>query len=62
MSHTSTDDFTEKQRKNKIQMMMTNTKRKLRNLKTVMKVLIISKLQILCVMIVLSRQTEKNKH
>ena len=33
----------------KLQMMMTNTRSKLRNFKTVMKLLIIMKLQILCV-------------
>ena len=58
MSHTSPDDFTEKNTK-KIQMMMTNTRRKLRNFKTVMKVLIIMKLKILCVMIVLSKKKTK---
>ena len=52
MSHTSPDDFTEKFSK-KLQIMMTNTRRKLRNFKAVMKVLIIMNLQILCVMIVL---------
>ena len=60
-SHTSPDDFTEKNDK-KLQIMMTNTRRKLRKFKKVMKVLIILKLQILCVMIVLSRQPKKKKH
>ena len=55
MSHTSTDDFKKENKDKKIQMIMMNTSSKLRNFKTVMKVLIIWKLQILCVMIVLSR-------
>ena len=61
MSHTSRDDFIEKVRYKKILMMMTNTRSKLQNLKTVMKVLIIMKLQILCVVIVLSRQPKNKK-
>ena len=62
MSHTSPDGFTEKRKTKKILMMMTNPRRKLRKFKTVMKVLIILKLQILCVMILLSRQQKNNKH
>ena len=46
----------------KILMTMTNTKRILQNIKTVMKVLIILKSQILCVMKVLSTQPRKKKH
>ena len=42
--------------------MMTNTKRILRNTKTVMNVLIILNLQILCVMKILSTQPKKNKY
>ena len=62
MSHTSPDDFTEKRKTKKILMMMTNTRRKLQKSKMVMKLLMTLKLQILCVMIVLSRQPKKKKH
>ena len=62
MSHTSPDDFTGKKMTKTILMMMTNTRRKLRKIKTVMKVLIMMKHQILCGMIVLSRQPNKDKH
>ena len=53
MSHTSPDNFTEKQMTKNLQITMTNTRRKIRKFKKVMKVLIIMKLQILCVIIVL---------
>ena len=63
MSHTNLDDLTEKKQKTKkLQIIMTNTGRKLRKFKKVMKVLIILKHQILCVMIVLLRQPKKEKH
>ena len=62
MSHISQDDFTAKSKDTKILMKITNTKRILRNIRTVMKVLIIMKLQILCTMIVLTIQPEKKKH
>ena len=41
MSHTSPDDFTEKKTTKKLQIMMTNTRRKHQKLRKVMKVLII---------------------
>ena len=59
MSHTSPDHLNEKRKTKKILMTMTNTRRKLRNFKTVMKVLIILKLQIPWVMILLSRQPHR---
>ena len=63
MSHTSRDDLIGKTKSEKKTLtMMTNTRRKIRNFKTVMKVLIIKKLQILCVVIVLSRQPKNKKH
>ena len=62
MSHIFPDEFTEKINDKKIQIMMTNTKRKHQKLKKVMKVLIIMKHHILFVMIVLSRQPKKEKH
>ena len=61
MSHTSPDHFTKKNEK-KLQIMMTNKKRKLRKFKKVMKVLIILKLRILCVMIILLGHPKKEKH
>ena len=62
MSHICPDEFTEKINDKKIQIMMTNTRRKLRKFKMVLKVLTIPKLKILCVIIVLSRQPKKKKH
>ena len=62
MSHNSPENSTQKRKNGKILMMMTNTRRKLRKFKTVMKVLIILKLQILCVMMLLSRQPRKKKN
>ena len=62
MSHTSRDYCIENRKTQKTLMMMTNTKMRLRNIKTVMNLLIILKLQTLCVMIVLSRQSTKKKH
>ena len=47
MSHTSPDDFTGKTNGKKLQITMTNTRRKLQKFKKVMKVLIIMKLQII---------------
>ena len=44
MSYTSRDDFIEKAKDKRKLMMMTNTKRNIRNIRTVMKVLIILKL------------------
>ena len=58
-SHTNRDDYIEKFKDIKIPMTMTNTERVLRNIKMVMKVLIILKLQILHVMKVLSTQTNR---
>ena len=46
----------------KIQTMMTNTKKILENIRMVMNVLIILKLQILCVMKVLSTTTQKIRY
>ena len=60
MSHTIPDDFTEITKDKK--KMMTNIGRKLQNFKAIMKVLRILKLQIVCVMIVLSRNPNKKKH
>ena len=51
MSHTRGDNFIDKTKDEKILMMMMNTKRKLRNFRTVIKVLTILKLQIPFVMI-----------
>ena len=62
MSHTSLDDFTGKTNTKQLQITMTNTGRKLRKFKKVMKELIILKVQILCVMIELSRQPKREKH
>ena len=62
MSHTSRDAFIEKMKAEKKLTMMKNTRRKLQNFKTVMKVLIILKLQILYVVILLSKQPKKKKH
>ena len=62
MSHTSQDDSIAKAKDKKNQMMTKNIKRILRKFKTVMNVLIIIKLQILCVMKVLSRQPNNKKH
>ena len=59
MSYTSPDDFTEKQMTKELQIMMKNTRRKLRKFKKVMRVLIILKHYILCVMIVFSKQPKK---
>ena len=56
MSHTSPDDFTGKTHDKKLQIMMKNTRRKVRKFKKVLKVLIIMKPQILCMMIALSIQ------
>ena len=61
MSHTSPDGFTEKITKI-LQIMMTKTRGKLRKFGKIMKLLMILKLQIFCVMIVLSRQPKKKKH
>ena len=62
MSHTSPDGFTEKKMAKQLQIMMNKTRRKLRKFKKVMKVLIILKLQIIFVIIELSRQPKKEKH
>ena len=53
MSHTIPDDFTDNNNNNKLQIIMTNTRRKLLKFKKIIKVLIILKLQILCGMVVL---------
>ena len=53
MSHTSLDDFTGEKMTKKLQIMMTNTRRKLPKFKKLMEVLIILKHQIFYVMIVL---------
>ena len=62
MSHTKRDDYIAKVKDTKILIMMTNTKRILRNIKTVMNLLIILILQIPFVMKLLSTQTKKKNH
>ena len=62
MSHTSPDYFTGKTNDKKLQIMMTNTRRKHQKLKKVMKVSIIMKYQIICVLVVLSRQPKIYNH
>ena len=55
MSHTSKDNFTEKNDK-KLQITMNNERRKHQKLKKVMRVSIIMIHQIFCMMILISRQ------
>ena len=62
ISHTCPDDFTEKNMTKRLHVMMTNTRKHLQNFKTVMKSLIIMKLQILFMMIVLARKPKNKKH
>ena len=61
-SHTNRDYSIAKVKDKKIIMMMANTKRILRNIRAVMNMLVILKLQILCVMKFLSRQPKNKKH
>ena len=60
--HTKRYDYIANVQDTKILMMMMNKNRILRNIKAVMKVLIILKLRILHVMKLLSTQPKKNKH
>ena len=62
ISQIGPDNFTEKQITKKLQIMMKNTRRKHQKLNKLIKVLIIMKHHIICVMIVLSRQPKKEKH
>ena len=62
MSYTSRECFIEKTEVKKKLTAMKNTQRKLQNFKTIMKVLIILKLEILYVVIELSIQPKQKNH